>query len=98
MKNLLFIFTCLISLNGFAGIICSGDIQIEIDRENKRMTLSGEYEGDVEQFGGYAGEFYGNGTRASNFFSVTVNTDDGSVLIIDKKNYRKNLNVTCDEV
>ena len=62
------------------------------------MTLSGEYEGDVEQFGGYAGEFYGNGTRASNFFSVTVNTDDGSVLIIDKKNYRKNLNVTCDEV
>ncbi len=98
MKKLLFIFISLVSLNGFAGIICSGDIQIEIDRENKRMTLSGEYEGDVEQFGGYAGEFYGNGTRASNFFSVTVNTDDGSVLIIDKKNYRKNLNVTCDEV
>ena len=100
MRVLLILFSCLFSLNLFAVINCSGDIQIEIDEKAKSMTLSGEYEGSVEQFGGYAGEYYGNGSGESNFFSVTVNTDEDveNVLIIDKKNYRKKLSVSCNEV
>lgn len=97
MKKLIITATMLFSMGSFANIVCDGGGNtIEINESSRSLTISGEYNGVIQNLGGSGEEFSGSASEGD-FRGLTINIDDGELVIIKKNGKRTSIiDVTCD--
>jgi hypothetical protein len=102
MKKITILAALIFSFTAHANIVCDGGgITVDINESKKELTLSGthggeNYHGVIRNLGGSGEEFTGS-TNEGNFRGLTINIDDGELVIINASGKRMPIiDVICD--